>query len=264
MPNKEELTQLIGVSTSIILIFFILLAIAILSFVFHYRRRYKQNIEEKIRMQQAFQQQLLQSQIETQEATFESLGKELHDNICQLLNSARMMVGVSQRTTADATGNLELAGDTISKAINEIRDLAKNLNKEWLQQFNLYENLAMEVKRINATGEIVIRVQHDAVIPFESDKQLLLFRIIQEAIQNAMKHARARNISIFIRDNRNELVVAICDDGVGIQDVSMIKGLGMINMQHRVKLLNGTITWSAGDNQKGTTVEIRLPINPVT
>jgi len=241
---------------------FLFFGILFVIMIVYYRRRKQASKQERQLLEQAFQQQLLQSQIETQEATFESLGKELHDNVCQLLNSARMLVGVSQRTTVDATGNLELAGDTISKAINEIRDLAKTLNKEWLQQFNLYENLAMEAKRINAAGEIKVSVQHDTVLPFEADKQLLLFRIIQEAVQNAVKHAKANHIHIMVRDNRNELIVMIIDDGTGIANIDMMKGLGMINMQQRVKLLQGTISWYA-NGHKGITVDIRLPINPL-
>lgn len=258
----QETTKIIVTSIGILVTAFLLLGGIIVAFVVDFRKKQVRNIRETLRMQQAFQQQLLQSQIETQEATFDALGKELHDNVCQLLNSARMLIGVSQRTAPAESNTLELAGNTISTAINEIRGLAKTLNKEWLQQFNLYENLAMEIKRINAGGNLEVRLQHDAVIPFDADKQLLLFRIVQEAVQNAVKHAAARHIDIAMHCSGEQLEVQVADDGGGITDAQNQKGLGMMNMQQRVQLLGGQIEWRGND--KGTTVFIHLPINPIT
>lgn len=241
---------------------FLASAVFMLLFIVLFIQRRKKHAKEKDMMQRDFDQQLLQSQMETREATFEALGKELHDNVCQLLNSARLLIGVNQRTSLKDNETLTLAGDTIGTAIHEIRNLARTLNKEWLQQFNLFENLAMEAKRINTTGQVTVELQHTAIIPFETEKQLLLFRIIQEAVQNAVKHANARKICIAITEDEHDLTILITDDGIGMSPGTTVKGMGSMNMQQRVNLLEGNIRW-LNNKESGTTVEIRLPIKPI-
>jgi len=214
-------------------------------------------------MQQEFQQQILQSQIETQEETFALLGKELHDNVGQLLNSAKLLIGVTQRKLSDSPDTLAIADETLGKAINELRSLSKSLNKEWLEQFNFIDNLQAEIKRINAADSLQIHFSNTAPIPLKSDEQIILFRIVQEALQNAIKHAQANNITIQLTEENNLLTVIVEDDGKGFEEKEKVtSGVGLMNMKHRIKLLGGTIEWkSAG---KGASVIICLPVKNET
>ncbi len=138
---------------------FLLLAGFVIAFALKFQKRRQQHIREMVNLKYTYEQQLLQSQIEVQEATFSALGKELHDNIGQLLSSTKMLLGITQRNMPNTPDTLMTAEETLGKAINELRSLSKSLTKEWLEQFKLIENLQPEVARINSANEIHIFYQ---------------------------------------------------------------------------------------------------------
>ncbi len=261
---QKEITQHIVISITIIVLVILFLGGIIISFVTDFRKRHKRNMQDNLKMQHAFNQQLLQSQIETQEETFSAIGKELHDNIGQLLNSTKLLIGVTQRTLKDYPDTLNIANETLGTAIHELRSLSKSLSKEWLQQFNFIENLHTEVKRINTAERLQLHFNPTLDLPFKSDEQIILFRIVQEALQNAIKHAHAQNvfINLFQNEESNLFSITIIDDGQGMSESSIKKtGVGIMNMQQRIKLLNGHLQWQS--TPTGTTVTIQLPIQPL-
>ena len=204
------------------------------------------------------EKQLMQSQIEIQEATFMTLGKELHDNIGQLLSSSKMLLGITIRNTDTLPDTLNTAYETLSKAIMELRALSRSLDSEWLQQFSLIENLKTEVSRNNITDSLQIHFTHPASLPLSIDQQILLFRILQEALQNAIKHAEASNIYISIEEGIT-LNISVTDDGKGFDVRGIIaKGAGMNNITHRINALRGKAHWHSANT--GTTLSIQLPI----
>lgn len=209
-------------------------------------------------LKQTYEQTLLQSQIEVQESTLSTVSKELHDNIGQLLSTAKMLLGITEINLTNPPDTLRTANETVGKAINELRSLSKSLSKEWLEQFDLIDNLATEVNRINSADAAILHLSHPAKLAFVADKQIILFRIIQEAIQNAIKHASAKNIYINITQDDNVLATSIKDDGIGFSEEKTPDGVGIINMKHRAKLLGGTVKWESSHG--GSTVVITLPI----
>ena len=224
-------------------------------------RYYKKNSQYLTRMatlQQEFKQQLLESRLETQEETMAVLSKELHDNIGQLLNSTKLLIGISQRNPDNGQEILHIAESTVGKAIQEIRSLSKSLSKEWLQQFNLLENLEAEIARINSSGILQIHLKHKGTVTIEADKQIILFRIIQEALQNAIKHAQASTIDIEIESLPGVFLISIKDNGIGLSSKNEA-GLGISNIKHRAGLLGGEASWQSGE-QPGTNVVIRVPV----
>ncbi len=244
------------IAGGVLLIFITILFVFFLIFT-----RNKQNqmfLQQKI-MAENFTQQLLQSQIETQEETMDLLGKELHDNVGQLLSSTKMLIGITERSLDNPPDTLIIAEDTLGKAINELRSLSKSLSKEWLQQFNFIENLSAEATRINASKKITIAFTHPNNLPLNPDKQIILFRIVQEAIQNALKHAKAYFIQISIVEKSAILELTINDNGKGFDYATTQKGLGIMNIEYRTQLLGGTVNWHS--NYNGTTIHIKLPIN---
>lgn len=208
-------------------------------------------------MKKTFEDALLRSQIEVQEATFSALGQELHDNIGQLLSSTKMLLAITQRNMTSKPETLTIAEETLGKAINELRSLSKSLDKEWLEQFDLIDNLTTEIKRINAGLILEIHFSHHGKLPLKAEEQIILFRIIQEALQNAIKHSEAKNIRIEVETQVENITVNITDDGKGFELISN-DGLGMHNMKHRTKLLGGNITWNTSIN--GSSITIQLPV----
>ena len=170
-----------------------------------------------------------------------------------------MLVGITQRNMTDPPETLNTAEETLGKAISEVRLLSKSLNKEWLQKFELIENLHIEVMRINSAQGLQVSFSHPENLFLSPDEQIILFRILQEALQNALKHSQAQNIEINITDDTPELFIKIIDDGKGFNQATEISaGLGLKNMKHRTQLLGGIIEWGKVGNT-GTSVIIKLP-----
>lgn len=213
-------------------------------------------------MQEDFQKQLMQSQIEVQEYTSAALSQELHDNIGQLLSSTKLLLGIASMEMETVPDTIKTAEQTVGKAIVDLRSLSKSLNKEWLHQFNLIENLEAEKERINAARNIKVELKSQyEKLPLEPDAQVMLFRVVQEALQNSIKHSFAKHITIQIKNTDAHFELTIEDDGRGF-DIEKAKkeSLGLRNMQHRTQLLGGTIEWKQGENN-GTIILIKIPMD---
>lgn len=228
--------------------------------------RHKKNImyAERRLQEQYFNEEFLKSRVEVQEATFTSVGTELHDNVGQLLSTAMMLVNMTERELGKASPALTTASETIDKAILELRSLSKSLNKDWIEQFDLEQNLEAEVIRLNTTGEIKVLVESaEEYIPLLPKQQFLLFRIVQEAIQNVVRHSGASllTINISLKKNivkGNSLEIRLTDNGRGFDLAAETAGLGMTHMRQRAKSLNASIQWLS--NTEGTVVIISLAI----
>ncbi|MEO8712543.1 MAG: ATP-binding protein [Parafilimonas sp.] len=97
-------------------------------------------------------------------------------------------------------------------------------------------------------------------MPLEPEAQVMLFRVVQEALQNSIKHAFPKHIVIQIKNTNNHFELSIEDDGRGFDIESAKKeSLGLRNMQHRTELLGGTIEWTAAET-KGTMITILIPV----
>jgi signal transduction histidine kinase len=238
----------------------VIAACALVMYVRLYNEKKKKHFEEKSIMAIEFDRQLMQSALETQEATMSMLSKELHDNIGQLLNSTKLLIGVTERSLPSVPETLVTAGETLGRAIQELRSLSKSMDKDWLTQFDLLENLEAETIRVNSAQDLRIHFTKPDSLPLKSGEQVILFRIVQETIQNAIKHANAANVYITIDKHSGILKVTVSDDGLGFDENKATRGLGFRNISHRTRLLGGTATWQSAPG-KGTTVTIELPAN---
>ncbi len=211
-------------------------------------------------MQQEYNEALLQSQRETHEATLHQISEEINDNIGQLLSSTKMLLGITERNLDTIPDTLKTAEHTLGKAIQDLRSLSKSLNKECLHPFNITDNLKIEVERINASRMLYAEYfTSTTFLPMQAEAQVMLFRIVQEALQNIIKHAGARHIVICTLYGDKNITVTVEDDGIGMKANDEVKnGVAMINMQHRTQLLGGSIAWTALP-EKGTRVLITLP-----
>ena len=250
-----KLLEVIAVGT----ILLVLVAAFMVSFVIAHRKKRNEFIREKKKMETEFEKQILQSRIEMQEYTYSALSKELHDNIGQLLSTSRMLLGLTERNMENPPDTLLTANATIGQAISELRSLSKSLDKEWLEQFSFTDNLQTEISRINAGENVLVELIPDGELPLASGEQIILFRIVQEAIQNAIKHGHPKNMRIELKEDENNYSILISDDGIGFNSNEKGMGMGMTNMKHRTNLLGGSITWNSIPGE-GTTVCIYLPI----
>lgn len=257
MPEKQHQPDLV-IAILIGTVILLLAGLFILMLVTYFNNRKKRFIQEKQLMQSAFNEQLLKSQLETQEYAFNQVSQELHDNIGQILSSSKMLLSIASMQIAVVPDALKTAEEGVAKAITDLRSLSKSLSQEWLQQFNFMENLEAEKNRINSARSIHISILSDyEKLPLEPQSQVMLFRVVQEAVQNSIKHAFPKQIAITIKNMGNDFKLTIEDDGIGF-DINAVKkeSLGLRNMEHRIQLLGGSIEWK---KEKGTLVEIFIP-----
>jgi len=200
-------------------------------------------------------QELLQTHTETQEETFSQISADLHDNVGQLLGSTKNLLWITERSLVEVPDALRTAIATLATAMRDLRSLSQAFNKEWLERFNLVDNLRVESERLNYAGNMAVTVDSSCKeFPLTREDQVIVFRIIQEALHNAMKHAEASRIAITLGWDGHRILILVRDNGKGFDtDTTQDHGVGLSNMKRRTRLLHGTISWASFD-ANGTTV----------
>ena len=245
----------------------LLMAVFSLSFIIYYHRRRRESIREKQIIRESYQRELLQTQLETQNHTLQQIAQELHDNIGQLLTVAVMRLNAleDEITQPDTLRSVQQTRDLLRTIIADVRTLSKTLDFDTVQRFGLLPSLTLELERIQRTGRI-----HTQLIaigdPYPLDEQsgIVLLRMAQESLNNALKHAHARNLTVSADYRPNAFLLTIADDGRGF-DVDDARsrplgqaGVGLSNLHRRAGLLGGTCT-IVSQSGAGTRVEIQLP-----
>jgi two-component system sensor histidine kinase UhpB len=229
----------------------------------------KLNAEAELVSHRIIQQKLItEAAIQIQEREREEIGKELHDNINQILASTKLYLELA------LDGNLETLGDAVSKShqnvtfiIEEIRRLSKKLVPPSLET-TLAEAIRDLIDEIQAIAplKISLRTDLDEKLLNENIK-LMIYRIVQEQINNILKHAAASQVEIKIETDEEKLDVVIVDNGVGFDTNKKSKGIGLRNIENRVRFYNG-ITHVISRPGKGCCLEISIPMqkimNPVS
>src|ERR1700744_5628828 len=195
MP-QQEYEVVTGVVITII--GFLLAGFFILVLVAYINQRKKKHIEEKKTMQLNFQQELLRTQLEIQEQTLKNISQEIHDNIGQVLSLAKLHLATADLNKADVLQQkIEDSRKLVAKAIQDLRDLSKSMNTEYLADVGLARSIEYELELIKKTGSFETRfIQEGSGYSLGNQKELILFRILQEVISNIIKHARANLITV--------------------------------------------------------------------
>ena len=227
-----------------------------------YRKRTNMYIGERNNMKNEFERQILQVRLEIQEQTLNNISREIHDSVGQNLSLAKIQLNIIEVSEGLSKDVLQGAKESLSKAIVELRDIARGMSSERARLFNLHDSIEEELGRIRQAGLMVCSlVSEGQPRELEAPKKLILFRIIQENLQNILRHARAKEISLVIEYLQTTMQVTISDDGSGFDVPDALAkhaGMGLRNIISRSELLNGKaeITSTPG---KGTTVKIIIP-----
>ncbi|HVS95775.1 MAG TPA: ATP-binding protein [Puia sp.] len=255
--NEQIITTILAVI--IVLVFFGILFLAMLRY-YNYRRR--QAAREKRQMQAIFDQQLTQARLEIQEQTFTYLAEEIHDNVGQLLSLAKIQLSSFKEEENIDFRLLNDARENVDRSLRELRDLAKGMHSGHIRAFNIRQAVDEEVLRITRTGAVRISVTSEGEeYRIRDERQLLLFRIIQECLQNCLKHAAASNINIGFTWFSGQLRVRIRDDGKGFDAEHTLQhatGLGLQNILNRARLTGGSCSIQSRPGE-GATVTVQVP-----
>ncbi len=227
------------------------LAIFIINFVVMYRKRQVENQAEKRELLTAFQQEKLQATIEIQENTFRQISLELHDNIGQILGLARMQLNNSENLR-EAINN---ADELLGKAIVEVRGLSHSMHSGRIEEVGLVPAIQDLLEKVEKSGYAKTEFTYDGSDVAGSESAILFFRMVQEIVNNIVKHAEASMVKVEISSNNDGSAIIISDNGKGYNMENVHDGIGLRNLRERALLANADIEFQSIPS-KGTTVKI--------
>ncbi len=219
----------------------------------------RQRLEDNLRLEQQI--------LEISDEERRRIGHDLHDGLGQHLTGISLLSeAISQQLEAgnkpDRTTS-ETITQLVSQSVQITRDLAKSLSPVTLEQDGLIaaiEELAgasSTLFNINCRGEF-----DDEKLILDRARSLHLYRIVQEAVNNSVRHGKARNVQVRLRNNEDELQIQIIDDGCGLSAKTMNNpGLGLRIMQYRARMLGASLTIERANAKAGTIVTCRCPLN---
>jgi signal transduction histidine kinase len=262
---KEEITYLIIFGTLV----FLILLLFVVGFIISFYKKNRAYQKHLLAIQYEKEQEVLKSQLEIREQTFKNISQEIHDNIGQVLSLAKLTV--SNINLAESDGNREKIMEVkllISKAIQDLRDLSKILNTDYIVQKGLAGSIEYEVSVLRKLGVHNASLNtHGEVFKINDQTELILYRIFQELINNIIKHSAATDIQIDLFFSPHDFTMIVRDNGQGfnIENLNELSenGLGIQNIRKRAKLIgaNSSIETAPG---KGTKVQIQLPLSSDT
>jgi signal transduction histidine kinase len=214
--------------------------------------------EETEHQMRALSQQL----VNTQEEERKDLSRELHDHVAQVLTGLRMELGRMERMSTAVGPAVSECKRLVDDMFRTVRNLALGLRPSMLDDFGLEAALEWHGRDFMARYAIDVDLQMDGDFDALPDKhRTCVYRVVQEAMTNCVRHAEAKNIQVRVTADGDQLRLSVSDDGVGLDPVHRRKGLGLRGIDERVKELQGTMTISR-EPRRGTTLVVRLPLPP--
>lgn len=232
------------------------------------RHRYLQKIsKEKIaRLEQQQKLGAIENVLLGEEKERERIAKELHDGLGGLLATARLQLQQSKKQhQVDVTSSILHAEQIIDDAYEEVRRISHDMMPSALANLGLKSAIEDLADKINVSRKIKVVCQlYMNDLNIKKSTQIALYRIIQESLNNTLKHAQASQSIIQITENKDGIHLTVEDDGLGFDSAfnSAMNGMGMKSIESRVKYLGGTMSLDSRENQ-GTSLDVFIPKSAV-
>lgn len=245
---QKEITIFIVVVNIIILI----LIAGIILFVLQYRKRKISHTKE-----------LLSSQLEMQQQTMQYIGREIHDNVGQKLTLASLYTQqlAYDNKAPQINDKIENISHIINESLVELRQLSKSLTSDSIADNTITALLQQECDKVNGTKKCRVNFssnQQNTLLTYQTKS--ILVRIVQEFLQNSIKHAGCTNIDVSLSGNSDAVSLRLEDDGKGfdLQNISR-NGIGLNNMKKRAELIGGNFNLESTAGT-GTKLDITIPL----
>ena len=235
--------------------------------IYNYFRKHKVIMQNEISLfKEVHERTLLSAQLEIQEQTFSHISREIHDHVGQRLTLARFYLS-SMKDKNDTTvfSLSETASQLIGEAITDLKQLSRSLTSTLIEDNGLLFALEQEVERISrlVNWKLTLGVTGDSKF-ISTDSELIIFRIVQEALQNIIKYAEPEDVNINFAFTQTEVALTIQDDGKGFDPSQLNQNTsgksGLVNMKKRSLLLSGTMDIASSPG-KGTKLSFIFPLN---
>jgi signal transduction histidine kinase len=258
--GNEEIILTIFLGTLLILFF----AFCIVFLFILFKNKNNQNIREKEEAKRHFTQAILQSQLEIKEQTLRHIAFELHDNLGQIASLIKINLNTIQLEDAErSVQKIEATKELTRQLIADLKSLSISLNSDRVAQLGLMKGLEDEVERLNKTGQFKAVLEMGDSIPLLNENAtIILYRMVQEILNNIVKHSAATHVFISPQVKENLFTLVIRDNGVGFHPEDKLKsgGSGLINLTSRAKLIQALFSIQSSPGE-GTNICIELPVN---
>ncbi len=222
----------------------------------------KKKLEQQlIQEQEQKSKAISQAGIAAQETERGNISRELHDNVNQLMMSAKLFMNSAKTDPSKADEPIEKAISYQMMAVEEIRKISKALNTSLVKMIGLSRSIDDIIINMKAFKQIDTKFSYDAKLDtiLSDDQKLMIFRILQEQTNNIIKYADAKRVNISLQEKGNQIYLSITDDGNGFDTSVQSKGIGFININSRVDAFGGEVKLISSPG-KGCSLEIIFPL----
>lgn len=234
-PTMDEAQHIAFAVVIITIIILVMLATMSVLMVVNANRRVKHNAE-MARLAQQREREVMHAQREAVEQTLNEVGRELHDNVLQLLGVAQIGLNTVLEGGPDRS-RLILSRDALEQGVAEVRRMSHDLNAELWQQRSLADAISVEADRVQRVARVQVHLlvdQPPTTLP--PDANTILFRVFQVILTNALKHSGADRIDITL-GARNGPILSISDNGIGFDTKTTKHNAGYVNIHERCRLI---------------------------
>ena len=239
LSSTEEIILIIFVT-----IFILVMVTFIMIILFSLQKKQNGFTNDLMTVKANFEKELYKTQLEIQEQTSQEISREIHDNAGQMISLAKMGLGtIDLESKEEAKESILEISDILEKALDELRHLSRTMNAEVITKGGLKKSIEMQVGYIQRGGKFNIHLHvNGEPVSLDENKEIILFRILQEAINNIIRHSTATDICITLFYIKDFLKLEVKDNGKGFNLHEQFSGSrppinGISNMQHRAKLI---------------------------
>lgn len=249
-----------------------LMAVFVIIFIIYYQKKQLEQ-EKKLRdVEKKHQRLLLETALNSEEAERRKIAQDLHDDIGTMLSLTKLSLNQlykqMNREEARAEFTLHKAQSLVEETIIHVRRITRDLVPTTLEQFGLVAAIDEFIHRLGDSVTLTVHFQCDAEnIPRLSPHiELALYRIMQELVNNAIKHANCDEIEIDLHLDKGKLELQVTDNGKGFDTQAVGQGqqggLGLRNIESRLSVINGAVNYQK-PGVRGLRARVQIPVEPV-
>jgi two-component system, NarL family, sensor kinase len=255
---QEKLSEVVIILVGSTLTTLTLTTLVVIAVIIGQRRKFRHR-KELLEMKSNYDKEVLRTQLETQAQTLETISQELHDNVGTLISIAMVQLNSPQHDAQQADEPTRL----LDEAMDILRDISRSINPENIKKRGLAQSIHFELERIRKSRQYAIHYKTEGD-EFEIDPQhqVIIFRIVQESLNNILKHAQASEINVTLQFHLPGLSITLQDNGRGFfyqpELGASTNHSGLGNMMKRARLIGGLLSIHS-EPDKGTILLLNYP-----
>jgi len=256
----NEVALIVIISTVLILL---LGGIVVTGLLIQQKRKLRHQ-KQLLEMNNRYEKSLLESKLKIQEETFRAISQNLHDNIGSNISTAMLLLYKDEQTNdQEMEDNRKEALGMLDRIVDDLKNIARSLNAGYLEDIGLSEAIRYRIEQLERSKKFTIELFiNEMPQRLDRHKQVMLFYIFQESINNITKHAQAKGIKVGLNYEKDKLIMRIKDNGDGMANTGPEKinqrGSGLINMQSHAAMIGAALDISS-EKGKGTEIIVTVP-----